>query len=298
MNLALIDIGSNTMKVAVYRVFEDLSFEQLLYRDEYVGLFAHIQDGVLDDTGFSLLCSTLSSFAEFSRLHQAEQILAFATAALRKLKDPQTLISRIREQTGLTVCIISGEEESLFDFLALKEDAPEDSVMLDLGGGSGQVILCKNGERCGSVSLPIGSLKLYEEFVQGRLPTPSEAEALQSYVTSLLKEHFPSPMQTDTLYVMSGTARALPKLCLAFGRTETSLLELCAAQALYDEVLSSPSESFSLLSRVAGQRAKTLFPGLFAIMAVCKYFGAQRFLISPMTVKEGYLRHYLSSLKA
>lgn len=297
MRVALIDIGSNTVKIGIYRVHEDDSFTKLAYRDEYVGLYAHIQHGEISEKGMNLLVDTLVSFLHFALPYQVDDTLAFATAALRGLTHPEILQAYVLEQTGIWITIISGEQESYYDFLALRSECPAECTMLDLGGGSGQILICRNSMCAESVSLPIGSLKLFEQFVSGHLPEPDELDRLRAYVRALLQEAFPTGHQTEILYVMSGTARALRKVCSVLHVEKDAILETDTVQDFYDEVFAHPENYMPLLSGVVAERLNTLFPGSFTIMEICRFFGCQRFYVSERTIKDGFLQAYLDERK-
>ena len=112
-----------------------------------------------------------------------------ATSAIRDAANGPELLDRIRDQTGLTARVISGSEEARYGWLAIANSTTIDNGFgLDMGGGSIQTLRLEGRRLAGSVSLPLGSVRVSEEFLPGEKATPKGMRALRKRVAADLRE--------------------------------------------------------------------------------------------------------------
>lgn len=218
----VIDIGSNTVKHSVYRVSPDGTPEKTGGDSVTVRLLQYIEDGELTADGMNRLCEVLEGFrkaaldAETPPIH----LLCFATAGFRRLRDPAVVIADLFRRTGITVRLLSGEEEAALSFrgmLLTTSPRPAAGLMLDMGGGSTECILFADGAPLSSRSHPFGALSLYDGFVEGEFPTVEEAAAIRAFVRNRVAPFLtsPAPAAEDGLRhacIVGGTAKAVAAL--------------------------------------------------------------------------------------
>ena len=170
MKIALIDIGSNTIRLVVYDGTEEIENTA-----DYAGLVAEVSNGKISPSGIMKLSSSLIKMKKRAEELGCDEIYAFATASLRGVEDKEGLVSYIEEVTGLRMEIISGEAEAMYDYYGIRSIYNEKhGIAFDLGGGSCQMILFKYGKIREFLSMPIGSLKIYSDYVYGLLPDAEE----------------------------------------------------------------------------------------------------------------------------
>ena len=132
---AMIDIGSNTIRMAVYEI-KDGHAVQVMKRKHAIGLSAFVRDGVMLEEGIRRAAETVEEYRDFLAGIGIENVVAFTTAALRNAKNSAEAVSAIEEKTGVPIRVISGEEEAAFDFAgAIHDLSTDDGVILDIGGG-------------------------------------------------------------------------------------------------------------------------------------------------------------------
>ena len=132
---------------------------------------------------------TAAVFSSFCRARGIDRIEAVATSAIRDAANGPELLDRIRDQTGLTARVISGSEEARYGWLAIANSTTiDDGFGLDMGGGSIQTLRLEGRRLAGSVSLPLGSVRVSEEFLPGEKATPKGMRALRKRVAADLRE--------------------------------------------------------------------------------------------------------------
>ncbi len=206
---AVIDIGSNSVRLVVY---EGARRAPLTIFNEKVicGLGAKIRStGKLDPKGVALATENLPRFKAAAEATGAAEIHVFATSAVRDATDGSSFVKRVRRETGLTIQVLSGDEEARLSGMGLLSGVPDaDGVVGDLGGGSLELINLRAGRIVDTVTLPIGALQLNEFREQG------------DSVGGLLKEQLESvPWLRDlkgrTFYAIGGAWRALARIHMA-----------------------------------------------------------------------------------
>ncbi len=159
---AIIDIGSNTVRMAVYQI-KDSAVEQIMKKkDTTVGLASFMHDNVLEERGIKRLVYALEDFQKFLAALHIENISIFTTGALRNAANSREAIEEIKTRTGLDIYVIRGEEEAELDFIGATHDlAAEEGLLFDIGGASTEMVHYKAQKIVRKTSLPVGSLYLH-----------------------------------------------------------------------------------------------------------------------------------------
>jgi len=281
MRIALIDIGSNTIRLVVYD--GDKEIENTA---DHAGLVAEVSEGKITPAGISKLTTALVSMKKRAIELGSEKIYAFATASLRDIEDKEGLISFIEETSGIKIEIISGEAEAMYDYYGIRSIYNEkNGVAFDLGGGSCQIILFRYGTVREFLSMPIGSLRLYSDIVSDILPDDEEINRIARVVRKNLSN---MPLVKNEgfkkIYAMGGAAHALAAIsqkCFgADGKTlgRELLLKICAMSA-------------AEIQAVEPKRVKTIVPAALTIMEIMDYVQAEEILVTPAGVRDGVLNY-------
>lgn len=292
--VSLVDIGSNTIRLVTYNIQGDI-IEEVLNERVFAGIIEHIDNKVLTYDGFEILISSLNKLKHLNNLVEAEEINCFATASLRNVENVEGLKSRIKDETGLDIRILTGEDEIYYDYVALKKSiASDEGIGLDLGGGSCQVFKFDKEGIKESASMPIGCLLMYKKCVSGVVPRKKELKLIKNTVKTELKKFTKiKNMNYNTIYCMGGSARAAAKLHRAIvgGSRQIADYELTieqiddVIQAVYDMDI----RGVRLLCHVIPERVYTILPGLVTLRTICKFTGAKKIRIVKNSVREGYL---------
>lgn len=290
MNYAVVDTGSNTVRMSVYSVENGLLCE-LFTEAIFANLAGHIKDTILTDEGIDVCCDAILHHKENAKKYDAE-FHVFATAAIRNAKNCDYISQKIKEKTDVNIKVLSGNDEAELSFLGAIEDFPvEEGIMADVGGGSSEIILFKNGKMVTSQSVPLGSLKAYKTFVTGELPTKEETEKIKNEVLKYIKSNKSfDGVKADTLCLVGGGVRAAKKMSeIVLNRKD---LTVGSVDAMLDTFISDVS-FLELFERIVPKRKYTICPGLSIYSAIGNNFGADKIYISDKGIKEGYVKKYL-----
>lgn len=292
--IGIIDIGSNTVRMNVYQVNNN-EYEVLFSSKEMAGLAAQIESGLLMEKGYQNLIRILKRFKETIDSLQIKEVYAFATASLRLIRNQQTVLGRIESETGFTVDLIDGEEEGRLGVLGALSNLPvKKAVLMDLGGGSCELVPFDQGQILSSVSYPIGSLSLYKNYVSGLLPTLDEQKSIKKFVKKQIDVGHIVEEKFVSVIGVGGTMRALLKLnAYLLNDYKSSQLTLQSLKAMLKTLNENHREAQDIILKTIPDRIHTIMPGLCAIIAIMQAMGTVEILVSNNGVREGYLMKHV-----
>src|ERR671914_61136 len=188
--LAVIDMGSNSWRLVVYSYEPGTQWWSLT--DE-IREAVRIGEGMgheneLQPAPMDRAVHTAAVFASFCKASGVEDVRALATSAIRDARNRDDLLREIHERTGLEVRVISGEEEARYAYLAIANSTTlEDGAGIELGGGSLQLTRLAGRRLAGSVSLPLGSVRMSERFLPDEKASGKQMKELRSHVADQLE---------------------------------------------------------------------------------------------------------------
>ncbi|KGR80524.1 Ppx/GppA family phosphatase [Ureibacillus manganicus] len=190
LKTAIIDIGSNTIRLVLYKYEKNEGLREFGNVKTVARLRNYIEsDGKMSEEGIQLLTNTLNSFKQIIDDYEVTDIKAVATAAIRQAKNKNQIISRMKKETGIKIELLSEEEEAYFGFLAVAHSMETPSaVTIDIGGGSTEITLYIDKQLQKSFSFPFGTVSLKQNFISGDLINDSERKLLRDFI----KEQFKS----------------------------------------------------------------------------------------------------------
>ena len=291
---AIIDIGSNTIRLAIYRI-EGRTFDLLMKRKHTVGLAGYLEHGALVRDGIEKTVKILRGFRSFIETFDIRSVHAFATAALRTASNSRAVVGELARRTGVHVRIISGDEEAAYDFIgATQTVAHARGIMMDIGGGSTEIIAYADRTMQGRWSLPLGSLAMCRAHVGGLLPTREERRRIRAAVLAV-RDAAPDvcALRARHLVGMGGVLSSAHRMyALLFPDAAPQLLPAAVLPRLI-EMLSGAQpldeERAVLLLRAAPDRLHTIVPGMIIAHVLAETFAAEDILYSDAGVREGYI---------
>ncbi len=210
MTLATIDIGTNTTLLLVAR--SGPAVEVLEERAEITRLGRGIgRQGALDGEAIARTLAVLRDFAAVARRHGA-RIAAVGTEALRRASNAAAFLGPAAEILGTEIEVVDGEREAALTFRAVVASFPDlragPLVVVDIGGGSTEIVLASGGDVQFRISLPLGSVRLTEAFVRHDPPTAAEQEAIAQAIGTAIAA-VPFSRQAAPLVGVAGTVTSL-----------------------------------------------------------------------------------------
>ena len=293
MKNAIIDLGSNTIRLCVYE-HQETDFKTLLEKKEMAGLVNYIENEKLSNTGMEKACNILQQFINLVHNLQVEDdnIHIFATASLRNIVNTKEVIEFIKHNTGHEIELLSGDEEAVLDFIGTTKYLDiESGIIVDIGGGSTEIVIFEDKAIKHATSIPIGSLNMYVKFVKKIIPKQEERENIRQTVLSYISD---LPFQKEsyqTICGIGGTIRGILKLnnSIYHQQNSNSNIEAEQIKEILHSIKNSHRTTIAPLLRNIPDRIHTIIPGMIIIDTIMDYFGAQNIIVSKYGIREGYL---------
>jgi exopolyphosphatase/guanosine-5'-triphosphate,3'-diphosphate pyrophosphatase len=224
---AIIDLGTNTFHLLIAEGKHIIHEEKFPVR---MGL-GGINQGIINDAGIDRSLTCLHRFAETCKAMQVKDIQAFGTSALRNARNGEAVANRIKQETGIPVAIISGNEEAKLIYQGIRAGVPlgnQKNLLMDIGGGSVEFIIGNQTEIFWKLSLEVGGQRLLERFHHHDPINNHELQALNDYLKEALKPlHAPLAEHNPEILVgSSGTFETLSDIyCVREGIPNQKLPE-------------------------------------------------------------------------
>lgn len=297
--VAVVDLGSNSVKLVCYSAdhtgaYRPYHRESMRIRlDEY-------DDGIIRDEPADRLIEILNLFRNTIQYERIDRILAVATSAVRRARNRESLISRIRDGSGFEFQILSGEQEALYSYVgaATHLDVPN-SVFFDIGGGSLDLAYVRNHTVLKALSLPLGALVMTRKFAGDGDMDGNAIGALREH----LERTLPTPeslghLGSDAVFVgVGGTLRAISRYAQAYDsyplkKIHNYTMGNRLVQNVATELLSQDRSTLSRLYEVGG-RADIIKAGAAIVLGMLDRFEFGSLCVSSTGLREGILIHSL-----
>jgi len=301
--IAAIDIGSNTILLTLVQLSQKNYFRVLLDQAEVPRLSKNLKTGgKFDSQAKGRALSILKKYKKICDAYGVKKILAVGTAAFRRAKDGKALARTIKQQLGINVKIISGEEEARLSYLSAKQDFTKHGVkigMIDIGGGSTEIVSERRGQ-LRKISLPLGSVSLTEKFI-GRHPiSDREWDQLKSFIDARIMDQGLKPGMTAITWV--GVAATVTSLLAVLKKMKTYDPKKIHGKSLTLQEIEELTEAlrkFSLTDRkrlpgMHPKRADVLPAGGLILSRLMHHLKFKKITVSNHGLRYGVLWDFLS----
>lgn len=290
----IIDIGSNTMRLVIYKRDKSGRLKVIENVKIVVRLRKYLtSEGILAPSGVSVLINTLLSFQEVTRFHKIEDVRCVATATVRQATNQKQIQREVENRTGFNIRILSEYEEAYYGYLAIvNTSAIEDAITIDLGGGSTEVTYFRNRELENYHSFPFGVLSLKNQFISGDIPVEAELERIKQYVQKQFESLKWLKNKQVPVIAMGGSARNLAQIHQALVEYPLSDIHQyeMTKQNIEDVKRSLSPLSFEELQKVEGlsqDRTDIILPAVEVFDRVVTVTKAPTFILSRKGLRDG-----------
>jgi exopolyphosphatase/guanosine-5'-triphosphate,3'-diphosphate pyrophosphatase len=237
MRLAAIDVGTNSVHMVIADVNRDGNIDVVDRVKETVRLGRRaFETGSLSKEAMDLAVRTLSNFQKLIKLRNVNRMRAVATSAVRETRNSAEFVARIRRETGIKVEIIPGAEEARLIFVAARhamglEGGPH--LLIDIGGGSVELVMVREGEPMWMRSLKLGVSRLTEQFLIDDPPTARQVRDLETHLNEEMGDLLKSARREGVQRAIgtSGTVNTLVAMARAARGEELGRLAGATASA-------------------------------------------------------------------
>lgn len=295
---AAIDIGSNSVRLLVAEVQADGRIARLAEDREVTRLGASVfRAGVISTEALDFVCNVLARMATIYRPFDPDGIRVVATAAVRDASNQQEFLTRASLAAGAPVEIISGEEEARLIYLGVHSRWPHPKqrvMVVDIGGGSAEIIVVENGKLKATWSKALGAVRLTGVFLRNDPPTELEIRQMHEFIdeklapaTAKLKR-----LKYDRAIATSSTAAAM--ICAVnriprARREEGDRLRATLPQVrkLYAALRAEDTKARAKIPGIGPRRAEIIVPGVAVLLACMERFKLPSFYYSAAGVRDG-----------
>jgi exopolyphosphatase/guanosine-5'-triphosphate,3'-diphosphate pyrophosphatase len=293
--LAVIDVGFNTARIAV---FERPRTEVVWVVEEQQATLRLGErldaTGALPPPAVDMLVEAIAEFTAIARAAGASEVRAVGTAALRDASNATRVAVEVERRTGVRIDVLSSEQESAAAFRGAAFGLPVDSgYVLDIGGGSLEIVRFEDRRMAASWSVPCGALRLASRVPEGKRPADDVLTALERAVREELAQHdIPRIGRGEELIGTGGTVRNLAKIDRRTAqhqipRLHGYMLFRRRLRAAVERIAAVPPDRRDGVPGLNPFRADTIVPGGIAVEVVMRLLGARRLLVSGSGLREG-----------
>lgn len=293
MIYAIMDIGSNTVRLSVYKEKDGEAINLFSEKDQ-VSLKSYVKDGKLSKKGIKRLYNTLAKFkAVVDNFDDIDGVYPFATATVRDVANRNEILDLMKKDLGLDIEILSGEEEAKLAFVGASVSTEvKEGVLCDIGGGSTEIVLIGQAKVIKSNSLSIGSLSAFNDYVDGLFVDKNSKKTIEKRVTQLFDDSNIYKEDFEILSAVGGTARAAHNFYKDYYKLkddERSMEAKKFDQLVNDLIKKSDKKKMRMILDIKPDRIHTLLPGMIILNEIAKFFNIKTINVSQTGVREGYV---------
>ena len=300
MRLSVLDIGTNTILLLVADVDTQGTITPVGHGHEIVRLGVGVdeQRRILPEA-LQRAEETIGRFVAEARRHHSEQIIACGTSALRDAANRAEIVTHIRNTTGVDIEILSGNEEAELTYLGAigeftRPGQDQKFAVLDIGGGSTEIILGTGTEVHSKQSYDIGCVRLTERFLETSPPSSlGISHALKSIREHLASQH---PPDADARFIgVAGTLTTLGALDLnlpAYDPLAVSghRLKRDTIESIFNRLRIRTKEEIQGIPQILPGRADIMLAGILILLEVMKQLEAEEITVSDRGLRYGVAR--------
>ncbi len=307
--IAVIDLGTNTFHLLIAEITdqEDLIVKHQEKVSVKIGE-GGINDGIITEAAELRALDTIKAFRATIDQHHIDTIFATATSAIRSASNGKALTDKVLAATGITVRIISGDQEAQYIYEGVKEAVAlgrETSLIMDIGGGSVEFIICNQDEVFWKKSFEIGAQRLLELFHYHDPIIPDEIENLNMFLT----DHLSSLTMANLTYnptVLVGSSGSFDTFSDMhqhtngiYGKEKSTEIPLSmeSFEKIYEDIISKNRAERLRMAGMIAMRVDMIVVAAILIKFVLTNCQLNRIRVSSFSLKEGILFDILKKLK-
>ena len=303
--IAAIDIGTNSFHLLVAAVDPKLRTFRIIQAEKATTRLGERdpETGELTAAAMQRGLETLRQFRDLAASHRVEQIVTAATSAVREAPNGRDFLQTILDDLGMEVDLVSGPEEARLIYLGVLSGMPfgdRPHLLLDIGGGSTELILADGRDARALTSTRVGAVRLQRDFVRDDPMPPQRRSFLQAFIQGSLEPAVDKvrrrikPGETPVLVATSGTAMAIgslaaseeerpPRKLHGYRVTRQSL-----NQVVDRLIMMTPAQRREL-APINDRRAEIIVPGALILQTTMKMLGVEEFVLSERALREGLI---------
>lgn len=295
-NIAVIDIGSNTLRLLIGN-FKKNKLNKI-YTDRVITRLGQnlTKNFILSEESIKNSIDALIKFKKDLEKYDVFCIIAFGTSALREAKNSKDFCEQVEKLTGIKIRIFTEKEEAYYTFLGVTGKENKNIFILDIGGGSTEWIY--HNDELIMDSIPIGVLKIKELFLNEDPLSEEKLRNTKEFIVKELKKRIPS-LKIKKIIATGGTASTLAMIYCGINyycpeKTHNIEISLDKLKSILKELSRIPISERKKIVGLPSDRADIICSGLVILETFLDYLNADILVISETGIIEGVMKNYKS----
>ncbi len=299
MRMGVLDVGSNTVHLLIVDAHAGAAPIPAMSQKYELRLAEQLKDdGDLKKSSIKSLIEVLNECNKFIVDHDCDELLAFATSALRESKNSEAILEQIKNETGIDLQVLDGEHEAILTFLAVRRWFGWSSgrlLVADIGGGSLEVAIGPDEYPELATSTPLGAGRLTREFFTSEIPSANEIKQLRNYVKKTLETDFSGLLKSEFDHAV-GTSKTFRQLARIGGAAPASEgqrvqreLKFSSVSNWVPKIAQMNYAQRAQLPGVSAGRAEQLLAGAIVAQETMEFLKLDTLEICPWALREGII---------
>lgn len=308
MRLGVLDVGSNTVHLLVVDAHPGARPIPMASNKSVLRLMRYLDDdGSISEAGVEAILEAVREAAKVARESGIDELLAFATSAIREAANGAEVLALIEEAAGIHLDVLSGADEARITFLAVRRWYGWSAgrvLLFDIGGGSLEI--AHGGDEVPDVarSVPLGAGRSTIEYLPDDPPTDEQVARLRKHARGVLEEtvrEVGGIPESDHVVGSSKTIRSLAKLAGSteegVGAEERSILKLSQLDDWIPRLARIPADARPNLPGITADRTFQIVAGAVVLSETMRAFKAKVLEVSPWALREGLILRRLDRME-
>lgn len=290
--IAVIDLGSNSVRMSIADISGD-SVKTVYMKRNVIKLSENMNDDMmLKEPAILRAEKALVEFKDIAEFYGCEKIFSVATAAVRKAKNKDIFLNYIKEKTGLCIEVIDGDKEAQYDFFGVLENTDKENfIIMDIGGGSTEIIGVKNRKLSDYVSIPMGSRSITEQYLKEETKSKID-NALKIFIQETDKLLWLEKFNNLPIIGLGGCLRAIGKAYSFISGVdfENGLsVNTKSVFELFEKLRLMTVEERCSVDGIGESRGDIIIGGLIPFLAISRKICATNLIISDSGIRDGVI---------
>jgi exopolyphosphatase/guanosine-5'-triphosphate,3'-diphosphate pyrophosphatase len=258
--------------------------------------------GAISAGGVQLLNDAIKEAVAHARQNETDEILAFATSAVRDASNGAQIIADINKKHEIDLQVLNGDDEASMTFLAVRRWLGWSAgklLVLDIGGGSLEIASGVDENPEATISMPLGAARLTREFLSGDPYSSKGIKNLEKHAEELIRDLMPNSLKAhdaDHFVATSKTFRTLARICAQWYGDNPKFIERSSLKSAMPRLIEMTNKSRAELPGVSASRAQQIVAGGIVALAVMDRLDVDEAEICPWALREGIVLRRLDWL--
>jgi exopolyphosphatase/guanosine-5'-triphosphate,3'-diphosphate pyrophosphatase len=306
-NLAIVDLGSNSARMAITEIAPDGRFREIKRVKENTRLSEGMgREKMLQEDAMNRTIAALKRFKQICESMPHIQVRAITTAAVRQAQNRQEFLNRVQKEVGIRLQVLSGKKEAYYDYLGvIRTMKLNHCLILDVGGASCELVLVQQRRARDLISIPVGAVTLSEQFhLNGYVRSADLFRAQVAMNERLTKIPWLRYATRVPIVLLGGANRTLARMTWSYHhchRRQRSIhgyqLSSRVVFATYRELLNRNLAQRKRMPGLEPERADIIVGGMLPLVSLLQRNSDGRVIFSESGVREGIITEYVNQRK-